>query len=524
MSGVLSNPEIIRNFRAQLRPGRMLVIALISAVFSVVMGLAFLNDKHNPAEEMEGGLYFLWLILGWQVAILALGGALGCGQSIQREKQMNTFDFQRVTRLTPWELTLGKLLGATVVPWFIVVCLMPAAVWAAIVAHIAPQYILAAYVVMIVGSLTYQAGALLLSLADTRDAGARLTGIITLLVVGFLLMGIESEYPYTPPGGRLTPFFALAVVDKQVWRTTPTAPCAQLSTSPEQCGISMVDLFYGRPASHFLVFLAVNLVFTGWFLLGVARNIKRDPAVYEVFTPAQSLGFAMYLNVLLLGFVRWNGFGVLDAQTLASVCEIILFFLLGMMLLRNRDQVRRRLRQLGARATDWLEAAWPAPYVLAGKLLAGLAVVGTIELTVAKTGDWNQWSGLLLFRLAFLTFWLLRDLLYFQWMSLRRGRRSRTLGFAYWIVYYSALSILLAVFHVYEKADALPYTSILIPWPVFAMDASAWAGAGGAWILALGSQVVVAGVFVALTRRRLFALGAAVTAAAPAAAPSPAGD
>ena len=177
MSGFFSNPEMVRNARAQLRPGRMLVIALVCAVFSIVVTISFLTGNKTLAEEQENALTLLRCILGGQIIVLALGGMLGCGQSIQREKQLNTFDFQRVTRLTPWELALGKLFGAAVVPWFIVACFMPLAIWAAVAARVSPLLVLAAYVVMIVGSLTYHAGALLLSLADARDAGARLLGM-----------------------------------------------------------------------------------------------------------------------------------------------------------------------------------------------------------------------------------------------------------------------------------------------------------------------------------------------------------
>ena len=522
MNGIFSNPEIIRNARAQLRPGRMVAIAMICAVLSLAVGFAFLSEKKTQAEERDAGLNFLRMILGWQVGVLALGGALACAQSIQREKQMNTFDFQRVTRLTPWELTLGKLLGAPVITWFIAVCLLPAALWGAVVAHVGPLYLLAAFLVMVVGSLTYHAAGLLLSLHDVRDAGGRILSVLALGVVGIALMGFDANTPGTPVGGRLSPFFALAVVDHQVWDTSWQARCLQVSKNPEyECAAAMRDLFFGRPVNHFVVFLVVNLIFAAWFLLGVARNLKRDPSVYEIFTPAQSLGFALYLNVLLLGFVNWREFKPLEGQMAASVCEIGLFFLLGMMLLRNRDQIRRRLHRLGGRATGWIEAIWPAPYVVAGMALTGFAVIATMARSVGTENDWRVWGRLALFRLAFLTFWLVRDILYLQWMGLRRGRRTRGLALVYWAVYYFTLAILFNTLELYATPKSMAHTAIFVPWPVFNLDAVAWAAAREAWILALAMQVLVAGLFVAMQRRRLLEMGAG---AAPMAAPVAGGD
>jgi hypothetical protein len=371
-------------------------------------------------------------------------------------------------------------------------------------------------------SLTYHGVALLLSLNDARDAGGRILSVLGLAVVGIALMGIEANTPATPAGGKLSPFFALAVVDAQVWNTSQQARCLQVSKNPVyECAVAMRDVFFGKPVNHFVAFLTVNLLFTAWFLLGVVRNIKRDPSVYEIYTPAQSLGFALYLNVLLLGFVNWSQLAPLEAQAAASTCEIALFFLLGMMLLRSRDQIRRRLHRLGGRATGWIEAIWPAPYVLAGMLLTGFAVIATITMSVPKQAYWPLWHDLALFRLAFLTVWLVRDILYFQWMGLRRGRRTRGLGYVYWAVYYVTLSILFSTLNLYETPKSFPYMAIFVPWPAFGMDDQSWLVGRDAWILALVMQTLVVGLFVALQRRRLLELGAASAAIA---SPVPAGD
>ena len=41
--------------------------------------------------------------------VLGAGGGIACLNSVFKEKEQNSFDFQRLTRLTPLELALGKL-------------------------------------------------------------------------------------------------------------------------------------------------------------------------------------------------------------------------------------------------------------------------------------------------------------------------------------------------------------------------------------------------------------------------------
>src|SRR2546422_10788113 len=103
-----------------------------------------------------------------------------------------------------------------------------------------------------------------------------------------------------------------------------------------------------------------------------------------LFRSRQVLGLLLYLNVLLLGFFRWRlSPGWWGCRLTPHEAEQLLlglnawpFFALGMVLLRNRDRLRRRLRELGDRVAGWKEAMWPASYLLAGTVLVGLAVVG----------------------------------------------------------------------------------------------------------------------------------------------------
>ena len=51
-----------------------------------------------------------------------------------------------------------------------------------------------------------------------------------------------------------------------------------------------------RPwVSHFVVLLVLYLAFTAWFLLAVVRNLKRERALYQIYSGPQAFGFALFV-------------------------------------------------------------------------------------------------------------------------------------------------------------------------------------------------------------------------------------
>jgi hypothetical protein len=121
------NPEFIRNVRAQLRLKRLLIAGIVSGIVSLVIIPAMVPHRTSGPSPADEWAYTRW-VLGVQSFVLNIGGGIACLQSIGREKEQNTFDYQRITRLSPFELTLGKLFGAPAKSWFVALCFVPAAV------------------------------------------------------------------------------------------------------------------------------------------------------------------------------------------------------------------------------------------------------------------------------------------------------------------------------------------------------------------------------------------------------------
>lgn len=498
------NPEFVRNTRIHLRPGRIAAIAVVCGVVSVTAVAYYLTGPlgaHAPGD----GLELLKLILSLQIVTLLIGGGIYCLLSINREKDLNTFDFQRITRLTPFQLIIGKLFGAPVHVYFAFLCLMPVAILGASFGRMPFSRFVMIYVLVVLGSIAYHLVAILLSLIMERGTSAG--GIVLFLI----LVGVTS--PDLSVGSA--PFGVHSLSPFTVFDLFPDYTSYVDSIKPGPSG--PIDNLFGFPIPHFWVLVVLYTTLAAWFLLAGARNIKRDPLAYELYSPEQGLLFSLYLNLVLLAFIRWSipqvhytrAFGTYftyeppapgTTETLFLMMALVILALFGLTLLRNRDQTRRHIRELGARAAGWWAAAWPAPYMMASSLLAGIAIVAMIQRKLLPQAGWDLKSGLL--TAVFYSVWVVRDVVYLQWMNLRRVRRPMMEAILYMVVFYACASALFVPLRLYNDASA-PYGSILIPLAAFQVSPADWRGRVTVWAIALALVCIECLGFIWLQRRTL---------------------
>jgi hypothetical protein len=474
------------------------VVVICAAVSLSAVAYFFYSPNAAPAEMAALDLVRTMVVL--QVAVLLIGGGIYCLQSVNREKELNTFDYQRITRLKPIELAIGKVLGAPALTYLIVLCLMPVTLVAAFVAQMSVWTLAQIYLILLLGSITFHLLALLLSLLVPRGSSAgSILFFLFLIGMGSIFGAGVSTFAIH----QVSPFFAVELLSSQ-------APRNQFAALPP-----LRDLFLGVSVPHVLVLVVLYVTFSAFFLLAVTRNIKRDPSVYEIFSPWQALGFVLYLNALALGFFRWmtpvfTRTGIEFRPISASAAELTLlgmavwlFAILGFALLRNRERARRLIRQHGEAASGWFAAIWPSPYLLGGALVSGFATLAVIRFKVEEYGNWNLNVGVL--EVAFFTLWLARDVQYLQWMNLRKGRRPLVAGVLYLVIFYVCISTIMVAFGLYKPIGA-PYRAIFTPSAAFGLDADGWTDAGRLWLGALLLLVMETFVFVWLQRRELEAL------------------
>ncbi len=512
MTPLWSNPEFLRNARAQLRPGKVAATACICAALSIVIGYAtsHQNEKQLATGPFGWGIQVLEITFWLQALMLAAGGGIACINSIYREKEQNTFDYQRVTRMTPLELALGKLFGAPVFTYFVFLCLMPLAVFGAVMGKRPFLTVVAAYAVLLVASLAVHTLALLISLLTIR--GSHTAAILVLLVI--LASGFTDDTrPSHFRAGPFGPFYAARVVQ---W-----GGLAQPSSAEDVDRWAPAweeDIFFGKRVNHVPVLLAVDLMFAAWFLLALVRNIKKDPSYYEIYSPLQALGFAVFLNLLFVAFFWWNGATratPVDSEAVLLGLNIVVFLLMGFGAIRNRDRVRRILRMRESSRTTWLDLAWPAPLILAGTLVAGLMIVLGVSRGRDPQVDWSL--NFAVIRVLFFAVWLTRDLQFLQWMNLRRSKHPLVIGVLFLLIFYVCVIILLGSLKIFSLPGRAAFSAFFIPSPVYMLDHPAWVLRPAIWIAAFAVQCLLIVVFISLQKKMIDELNP--SASAPAATP-----
>ena len=503
MTALWNNPEFIRNVRSQLRPGKVAATACICGVISVVAGFAIShqNPRQLPTGPYGWGIQILETAFWLQALMLAAGGGIACINSIHREKDQNTFDYQRVTRMTPLELAVGKLFGAPVFTYFVFLCLMPLALFGMIMGRRPLLTVLAAYAVLLVASITVHALSLLMSLLAVR--GSHTAGILVLLVLlGFSTSGGQgSPYFQVHPFG---PFYAPQILQWGQWNGAVEAWRVGQWDTPWA-----LDTFFGQRVQHVPLLLAIDLLFAGWFLLAVVRNIKRDQNYYEIYSPLEALGFAMFLNLLFVAFFQWTMQRPIDGQSLLLTLNIVVFLALGIGALRNRERMRRILRSRESGGPSWLDLTWPSPLIVTGTAAAGLVIVLGMTLGHNPQIEWNVKFALL--RVLFFVAWITRDLQFLQWMSLRRGKHPLVMGVLFLVIFYVCVLFLMAPLGIYANPERAAFSAFFYPSAVYLLDHSAWFLRPAIWGAALVAQCALIVLFIGLQRQTIEELSSHAT-------------
>lgn len=488
----LSNPEFLRYARSQLRTNKVVPAVVLCLALSVTIGFFALHGKKTSTEDLRmAGSHLLETCFILQALILAVGGGIACLNSIYSEKEHNTFDYQRITRLSSVELTMGKLFGAPLLMYFICLCLTPLTMYAATVAHARSSFVLAAYIALLVASIAFHTLTLLLSLLAVK--GSQVSGIILALLVLWLASAdISHGFLQIHPLG---PFEAAKFATARSWERF--AP-ANVPVDFRYWAVPLTDLFFGRPVYHFGVLLAVDLVLAGWFLVAVLRNIKRDPKQYEIYSPLQFLGLALFLNFLIASFYKAYWATPLDAQSEFLTFDLIIFFFLGVALLRNRERIRSLLHNPEHPASTLWTSVWPAPVLALGTLLAGFTIVARLNYSHNPSGNWSL--GFAILRCIVFTLWIVSNLQFMQCMNLRRGKHQLVMAVLYLSIYYICASFFLSAFNSYSDPHNMPIGSLFVPSALFLLDPETWKQGPVLWTIGFVVQLALVTTFFYLQR------------------------
>ena len=302
----MMSPEFLRNFWLEMTLHRWVMMPTILLVLFFII-------------HTMGG--WSWLHDATRLTIVALGMLWGvrlAGEALIDEIDNRTWDQQRMSAITPWQMSWGKLFGSTVYVWYGILLLVPVFLFSGLMAG--EPMLEAKLILLLSGSVLVQALALLMSLLMVRRMGRHRRSLsnIALIITLFFIITIGPFYDE---------YFA------------------QFN-------------WYGLAISE-LVFMALSsVVFCGWVLLALYRTMGEELQLKH--RPLAWFSFSLFLIFYVLGFSPVAGGGVLELN-LAGAFFITLFLCYVMIFIERKEPLELRRFQVTRGQQGWVAASVHLP-------------------------------------------------------------------------------------------------------------------------------------------------------------------
>lgn len=390
-------PEIYR-YRAQ-ETGRVKLISGLAAALAVCAATAY-AVVHTTGSWKD----FLSAITFMQFNMLVFYGAICAAKAVTQEKAERTWDFQRLTPRSSFELAAGKFLGAPVFPWFLFVCMLPAALLAVCLAPWETGWLFfSRFAIGLSCALLAMTAGLLASAYD--DTGGSGLGHLAGPLVGLAGIGaLNAAFRYL-----------------KGWSIANSQPIP----------------FYGYnlgEAQGVLFLTATFLAFGVWAFLGARYRIGRD--LLERRKLWRLPAFLAFLAWYVAGFCFPQDSGAGGDLLPALLLPGLAVYMAAFLSCERREYWRRWLaKENAARRTDqapaWLKGA-ASILVIAAVLV--LSSAGGVLGADRITGRY----------LLICPLFMLRDLFFLQWCRFSASRRPEIMALSYLALAYALPGIMLS--------------------------------------------------------------------------------
>jgi hypothetical protein len=522
---IWSNPEFVRHRRAELRPVRAITVGAIVLVVCVLVGLACWSYQQQLVESLRRAaeqwgtqawtqrlaqaerelapktwlMFYKWLV-GMQGAALTFWTLFSCAQSVSGERDRKTWDFQRVTRLTPAEILIGKLLGEPVLVYFAVLCAAPVTLIAGLAGGLSFGTVISVFAFLALTSLFLGLGGMWLStLLESRTRGVGLIGALGLYFITVMMFQMRtSGLPGLAAFSPLTVFYGLLPVE---------------SDGPSQ---NLQPVLFGHGIPWLLMCFLLCGSFSAWLAVMLVRNLKRDYQEIRPLSRWQAVGCAAFLNFLIFALLLPSGkfdfpqdYGSSgwfpDAKSVATFAVGInglILFLMGLATLtpQERLNVWRRKRATG-KAAMFADDGLPWPWLAISAMVAyALLVWGLLAWDHALPLGRNTLQTAAV-RLLIVLVFVTRDVSFLQWCMLTRLRQPVVKGFLYLCLYYGAAAVLTLLATVSSPSAGQWMMALLTPMQALDADVRGLAFPAATYVGLVLQMLVASAVLVAIDSR-----------------------
>jgi hypothetical protein len=447
MDALWRNPELIRHFRADLRPSRMAVGATVSILLCVLILLIFYHPGSAQSDSPEIRLTLYAILISIQALVLCLWCLSSCSQAIASERILKTFDFLRTTRLTAWELMLGKAFGAPLMAYFVVACTLPFTLIIGLAAGISIGAIALTYLMLLMVAVVLSLAALTISMMTDKPRAGEV--VLLLLIIGWP----AAAFSITAGGETRFPGFSAIAVVLGLLRFYPHAA----SSSNEVNRYAHVP-FFGVQVPSLFVSIVLYVSAGAWLILMLVRNLKKDREDIRLLSRWQAIAFTAYVNVLV--------FALLDLRPMYSAStyhiepisasdvalgylalNFLILYAVGFATLTPPARLKSWWRRSAQDFSFyWSDDGPPWPWMAASAVAAFLLFV--LEASVStRFIPFSQWSvPALAGHLFVLLVFAVRDILFLQWCAVKGFQRPVLKGTLFLALYYFTAFIIAGFF------------------------------------------------------------------------------
>jgi len=200
---LVHNPELIRNLRSGLRPLKaiLLGVAVLGACsFNLIVNFAaqmpprYLQRNITPEEIAEALTISFFICLSVQLFLVQLGGLLLAAASVAGERELKTWDVQRMSPASALSMASGKLIGAPAVVWLMVIAALPAQALCVMGGGVSLNTLAQGAALVVSGSLLYGSLGLAFSSGVENRRNATVTAFLAAVIFGaFSLVGLGAS-------------------------------------------------------------------------------------------------------------------------------------------------------------------------------------------------------------------------------------------------------------------------------------------------------------------------------------------
>jgi hypothetical protein len=413
-------PELYREIKAHVSRFRLLIGFVIVSAVSFAISQTSMNSFSMGTDPSRAAGSFLQITGIVQLFVLAFMTMLNSVRTISDERTQKTWDFQRLTPLGPWRLTLGKILASLIYPTFLFLCFFPGQL-------------------MVLTSYPEHLPQFFFFIVQAFCAGLAASGI-------GLLASAHSEK--TQRGSFFLAFMAINMV----------VPALVLRNETNHQNIPIQLLGFEISKVQWMTLTTFLAGF--WGVLGARWRIGKDLLESPKFWRGPAFIIFVYFYWANTSFQNFQGeFSRTFASRLLPVGYAIPILVYFMALFQpvSRERIRQLLNPslpLGQRLN------LVPPY-----LYGALSIILSVSVLHLVWGGGIETTGQQFAQYAFLVpLFMLRDVLIFQWLTWLRVRNAYWLAFVITALSYVVPAILLQAFTSgWEKDSSAALYPIFLP-------------------------------------------------------------